>query len=134
MKNYQTENSRAEKLYPSERTNDNFCKGDCPRIPFPLPPILPGPPSVYSRSGISGTGTTGSVAKMRLPGSISRTTALNSPSPTASQRTDPVKSDVSAAGNAWSMSQDVAHHRPFQVLARLSGGKISPGATDRRGV
>ena len=28
----------------------------------------------------------------------------------------------------------VAHHRPFQVLARLSGGKISPGATDRRGV
>ena len=38
MKNYQTENSRAEKLYPSERTNDNFCKGDCPQIPFPLPP------------------------------------------------------------------------------------------------
>ena len=62
---------------------------------------------VYSRSGISGTGTTGSVVKMRLPGSISRATALNSPSPTASQRTDPAKSDVSAAGNAWSMSQDV---------------------------
>ena len=60
---------------------------------------------VYSRSGISGTGTTGRVVKIRLPGSISRATALNSPSPTASQRTDPAKSDVSAAGNAWSMSQ-----------------------------
>ena len=48
MKNYQTENLRAEKLYPSERTNDNFCKGDCPRIPFPLLPMAPDPPSVYS--------------------------------------------------------------------------------------
>ena len=45
--------------------------------------------------------------KMRVAGSISRATALNSPSPTASQRTDPMKSDVSAAGNASSMSQDV---------------------------
>ena len=44
---------------------------------------------VYSRDGISGTGTTGSVVKMRVPGSISRATAVNSPSPTASQRTDP---------------------------------------------
>ena len=43
---------------------------------------------------------------MRVPGSISKATALNRPSPTASQRT-PAKSDVSAAGNAWSMSQDV---------------------------
>ena len=34
---------------------------------------------VYSRSGISGTGTTGRVVKIRLPGSISRATALNSP-------------------------------------------------------
>ena len=53
---------------------------------------------VYSRSGISGSGNTGSVVKMRLPGSISRATALNSPSPTASQRTDPAKSDVSVRG------------------------------------
>ena len=60
---------------------------------------------VYSRSGISGTGTTGRVVKIRLPGSISRATALNSPSPTASLRTDPAKSDVSAAENASSMSQ-----------------------------
>ena len=58
------------------------------------------PIGVYSRSGISGTGTTGSVVKVRVAGPISRTTALNRPSPTASQRTDPVKSDVSAAGNA----------------------------------
>ena len=62
---------------------------------------------VYSRSGISGTGNTGKVVKVRVAGSISRATALNRPSPTASQRTDPAKSDVSAAGNAWSMSQDV---------------------------
>ena len=51
---------------------------------------------VYSRSGLSGTGTTGSVVKIRLPGSISGATAENSPSPTASQRTDPRKADVSA--------------------------------------
>ena len=31
---------------------------------------------VYSRSGISGTGTTGRVVKMRLPGSISRAAAV----------------------------------------------------------
>ena len=35
------------------------------------------------------TAPPGSVVKMRLPGSISRATALNSPFPTASQRTDP---------------------------------------------
>ena len=35
-----------------------------------------------------------------VPGSISRATAVNSPSPTASQRTDPAKLDVSAAGNS----------------------------------
>ena len=105
MKNYRPENARAEKLYPSERTNDNFSRRDCPQIPFPLPPMVPGPPSVYSRDGVSGTGTTGSVVKMRVPGSISRATALNSPSPTASQRTDPAKSDVSAAGNIWSMNR-----------------------------
>ena len=57
--------------------------------------------------GLAGTGTTGSVVKMRLPGSISRATALNLPSPTEAQRTDPARSDVSAPGNAWSMSQDV---------------------------
>ena len=42
---------------------------------------------------------------MRSPGSISRATAVNRPSPTASQRTDPAKSDVSAAGNIWSMNR-----------------------------
>ena len=35
-------------------------------------------------TGISGTDTTGRVVKMRVPGSISRATAVNSPSPTAS--------------------------------------------------
>ena len=60
---------------------------------------------VYSRSVLSGTGTTGSVVKMRVPGSISRATAVNRSPPGALQRTDPAKSDVSVSGNAWSMSQ-----------------------------
>ena len=65
--------------------------------------------SVYSRSVLSGTGTTGTTGravKVRVPGSISRATAVNKSSPTASQRTDPTKSDVSAAGNAASRNQD----------------------------
>ena len=93
---------------------------------------------VYSRSVLSGTGTTGSVAKMRLPGSISRATALNSPSPTASQRTDPAKSDVSAAGNAWSMSQDVCPLASRGMLAassstpsRIKSQRSNPGLDSR---
>ena len=42
---------------------------------------------------------------MRVAGSISRATALNRPSRATSQRTDPAKSNVSAAGNAWSMNR-----------------------------
>ena len=143
MKNYRTENSRAEKLYPSERTNDNFCKGDGPQIHFSLPPMAPSPPSGYSRSGISGTGTTGSVAKMRLPGSISRITALNSPSPTASHRSrevgcisggerlvdEPGRLPVGLQRDArgvkqHALSHQVAAQQPrtrFQVVQRDSG-------------
>ena len=47
----------------------------------------------------SGTGTTGSVVKMRLPASSSTATPVNIPSPGAVQRTDPTKSDVSAPVN-----------------------------------
>ena len=83
-----------------------------------------GTTGVYSRSVLSGTGTTGSVVKMRLPGSISRATALNSRSPTASQRTDPTKSDVSALGNAWSMGQ--------AVCPLASRGMLAAGLWSRR--
>ena len=58
-----------------------------------------------------------------MAGSISRATALNSPSPTASQRTDPVKSDVSAAGNAWSRSQEAPRledDNSAEIQARLA--------------
>ena len=64
---------------------------------------------------------------MRLLGSISRATALNSPSPTASQRTDPAKSDVSAAGNAWSMSQDVC---PLASRGMLAASKAQNAAIE----
>ena len=40
---------------------------------------------------------------MRLTGSSSRATAVNSPSPVAVQRTDPLKPDVSVPGNAASI-------------------------------
>ena len=53
---------------------------------------------VYSRDGISGTGTTGSVVKMRVPGSISRATAVNSPSPALSCF-DPITHHVYTAIN-----------------------------------
>ena len=85
-----------------------------------LRPCYPEFPCSLQRRG---TGTTGSMAKMRLPGSISRATALNSPSPTASQRTDPVKSDISAAGNAWSMSQDVY---PLASRGMLAASRSTP--------
>ena len=62
---------------------------------------------VYSRDGISGVGTTGNVVKMRLAASSSMATEVNSPSPGEVQRTDPRKSDVSAEGNVWSISQAV---------------------------
>ena len=61
--------------------------------------------------------------KVRAAGSISRATALNSPSATASQRTDPVKSDVSAAGNAASMSQDVC---PLAARGMLAASSNTP--------
>ena len=88
--------------------------------------------------------------KMRVTGSISRVTAVNSPSPTASQRTDPAKADVSVPGNAASMSQGglpvgtqrdthgVAQHAlSHQVAAhqlRTSGlaKAASPRKADRR--
>ena len=54
------------------------------------------PTGGYSRSGISGTGTTGSVVKIRLPASSSTATPVNGPG--AVQRTNPTKSDVSVAG------------------------------------
>ena len=60
---------------------------------------------------------------MRVPGSISKATALNNPSPTASQRTDPAKSDVSAAGNAWSMNQDVY---PLASRGMLAASRSTP--------
>ena len=53
-------------------------------------------------------------------GSISRATALNSPSPTALQRTDPTKSAVSAPGNAASMSQAVCPLASRGMLAPSS--------------
>ena len=62
------------------------------------------------------TGNTGRVMKVRAPGSISRATALNRLSPTALQRTEPAKSEVSAAGNAWSMGQDVCPLGPRGIL------------------
>ena len=75
---------------------------------------------------------------MRVPGSISRAKALNSPCPTASQRTDPVKSDVSAAGNAWSMSQDVCPLASRGMLvesrstpSRIKSQRTSPGLDSR---
>ena len=71
----------------------------------------------YSREVLSGTGPIGSVVKMRVPGSISRATALNRPVSAASQRIDPVKSDVSAALN-----------RPVDEPGRLPVGRKS----DRR--
>ena len=61
--------------------------------------------------------------KVRVPGSISRATALNRPSPTASQRTDPVKSDVSVPGNAWSMSQAVC---PLASRGKLAASRSTP--------
>ena len=48
---------------------------------------------------------------MRLPGSVSRTTALNSPSPVAAYRTDPTKSDLSAV--AFELD---GVHRIFTIL------------------
>ena len=100
--------------------------------------------------------------KVRVPGSISRATALNRPSPIASQRTDPTKSDVSVPGNACidepgrlpvglqretrgvaqhALAQQVAAHQPrtrFQVVERDPGGAAflsggAPGRWRRRG-
>ena len=64
--------------------------------------MLLDPPDVYSRNGVFGTGTTESVVKVRVPGSISRATTLNTPSPGEMQRTDLNKSDISAEKNVWS--------------------------------
>ena len=60
---------------------------------------------------------------MRLAASSSRATALNRRFPTASQRTDPAKSDVSVPGNAWSMSQDVC---PFASRGKLAASRSTP--------
>ena len=92
---------------------------------------------------------------MRVPGSISRATAVNSPSPTASQRTDPTKSDVSVAGERLvdepgrlpvglqretrgvaqhALSQQVAAHQRrtrFQVVDRDPRGDSSLLAAHR---
>ena len=54
---------------------------------------------VVAQPSFFGTGNSGSAVKIRLPASISRATVLNCPSPTASQRTDLTKTNVSAAGS-----------------------------------
>ena len=64
---------------------------------------------------------------MRAPGSISRATVLNNPSPTAPQRTDPTKSEVSAAGNAASMSRDVC---PFGPRGRSTKSSSTPSRSN----
>ena len=78
------------------------------------PNTKPGQPKspVYSREVLSGTGTTGSVVKIRLAASSSKATPVNRSS--AVQRTDPTKSDASVRVNISSMNTTQAAAGPFR--------------------
>ena len=94
------------------------------------------PAAVYSWNGLSGTGTTGNVVKMRLAASSSTATALNSPA--ASQRAGAAQSDVLAPGNCSSIKKLAgplaskgilaASRRP---LSRHHSHRSSPGLDSR---